>query len=61
MKRNSLNEILYDSNKTALEQYIVILQVQLDTMQKNNPVTQTIQACQDLAIEVNRLYKTINN
>ena len=61
MKRNSLNEILYDSNKTALEQYIVILQVQLDTMQKNNPVTQTMQACQDLAIEVNRLYKTINN
>lgn len=61
MKRNSLNEILYDSNKTALEQYIVILQVQLDTMQKNNPVTQTMQACQDLAIEINKLYKTINN
>jgi hypothetical protein len=57
----NLNEVLYDSNKTALEQYIVILQVQLDTMQKNNPVTQTIQACQDLAVEVNRLYKTINN
>jgi len=57
----NLDEVLYDSNKTALEQYIVILQVQLDTMQKNNPVTQTIQACQDLAIEVNRLYQTINN
>ncbi len=57
----NLNEVLYDKNKTALEQYIVILQVQLDTMQKNNPVTQTIQACQDLAIEVNRLYQTINN
>ena len=57
----NLNEVLYDKNKTALEQYIVILQVQLDTMKKNNPVTQTIQACQDLAIEVNRLYKTINN
>lgn len=57
----NLNEILYDSNKTALEQYIVILQVQLDTMQKNNPVTQTMQACQDLAIEINKLYKTINN
>ena len=57
----NLDEILYDSNKTALEQYIVILQVQLDTMQKNNPVSQTMQACQDLAIEVNRLYKTINN
>jgi hypothetical protein len=57
----NLDEVLYDSSKTALEQYIVILQVQLDTMQKNNPVTQTIQACQDLAIEVNRLYKTINN
>jgi hypothetical protein len=57
----NLDEILYDSNKTALEQYIVILQVQLDTMQKNNPVTQTMQACQDLAIEINRLYKTINN
>jgi hypothetical protein len=57
----NLNEVLYDKNKTALEQYIAILQVQLDTMQKNNPVTQTIQACQDLAVEVNRLYKTINN
>lgn len=57
----NLNEVLYDKNKTALEQYIVILQVQIDTMQKNNPVTQTIQACQDLAIEVNRLYQTINN
>jgi hypothetical protein len=57
----NLDEVLYDSNKTALEQYIVILQVQLDTMQKKNPVTQTIQACQDLAVEVNRLYKTINN
>ncbi len=57
----NLDQVLYDSNKTALEQYIVILQVQLDTMQKNNPVTQTIQACQDLAIEVNRLYQTINN
>jgi hypothetical protein len=57
----NLNEVLYDKNKTALDQYIVILQVQLDTMQKNNPVTQTIQACQDLAIEVNRLYQTINN
>lgn len=57
----NLDEVLYDSNKTALEQYIVILQVQLDTMQKNNFVTQTIQACQDLAVEVNRLYKTINN
>jgi hypothetical protein len=57
----NLNEVLYDKNKTALEQYIAILQVQLDTMQKNNPVTQTIQACQDLAIEVNRLYQTINN
>lgn len=57
----NLNEVLYDSNKTALEQYILILQVQLDTMQKNNPVTQTMQACQDLAIEINKLYKTINN
>ena len=57
----NLKEVLYDKNKTALEQYIVILQVQIDTMQKNNPVTQTIQACQDLAIEVNRLYQTINN
>ena len=57
----NLNEVLYDSNKTALEQYILILQVQLDTMQKNNPVTQTMQACQNLAIEINRLYKTINN
>lgn len=57
----NLNEVLYDSSKTALEQYILILQVQLNTMQKNNPVTQTMQACQDLAIEINKLYKTINN
>lgn len=57
----NLNEVLYDSSKTALEQYIVILQVQINTMQKNNPVTQTMQACQDLAIEINKLYKTINN
>jgi hypothetical protein len=57
----NLNDVLYDSNKTAIEQYIVILQVQIDTMQKNNPVTQTMKACQELAVEINNLYKTINN
>lgn len=57
----NLDSVLYDSKKTAIEQYILILQVQLDTMQTNNPVWETIKTCQELAIEVNRLYKTINN
>lgn len=57
----NLDSVLYDSRKSAIEQYILILQVQLDTMQANNPVWETIKTCQELAIEVNRLYKTINN
>lgn len=57
----NLDSVLYDSRKSAIEQYILILQVQLDTMQPNNPIWETIKTCQELAIEVNRLYKTINN
>lgn len=60
MVNNSLTDILFDSNKTALDQYITILEIQLLTMPVTSDVTKTIIACKDLAEDINNLYKTLN-
>lgn len=57
----SLDNILLNSSITAIEQYIVILEIQIQTMPQNSDVTKTIVACRDLALEINRLYKATKN
>lgn len=57
----SLDNILLNSSITAIEQYIVILEIQIQTMPQNSDVTKTIVACRDLALEINRLYKVTKN
>ena len=61
MVNNSLTDILFDSNKTALDQYITILEIQLSTMPVTSDVTKTIIACKDLAEDINNLYKILKN
>lgn len=56
----TINEILFDANRTPLDQYITILEVQLSTMPVTSDVTKTIIACKDLAEDINNLYKTLN-
>ena len=60
MVNNTLTDILFDSNKTALDQYITILEVQLLTMPVTSDVTKTIIACKDLAEDINNLYKILS-
>ena len=60
MVNNTLTDILFDSNKTALDQYITILEIQLLSMPATSDVTKTIIACKDLAEDINNLYKTLN-
>lgn len=60
MINNSINDILFDVNKTALDQYITILEIQLLTMPVTSDVTKTIIACKNLAEDINNLYKTLN-
>jgi hypothetical protein len=60
MVNNSLTDILFDSNKTALDQYITILEIQLLTMPVTSDVTKTIIACKDLAEDINNLYKILS-
>lgn len=57
----TINEILFDSNKTALDQYITILEIQLSTMPVTSDVTKTIIACKELAEDINNLYKILKN
>ena len=57
----TLDNIRLNKSLTAIEQYIVLLDIQLQTMPKNNDVTRTVEACRDLAQEINLLYKKINN
>jgi hypothetical protein len=57
----TITDILFDSNKTAIEQYITILEIQLLTMPKYSKVTRTIIACKELAEEINILYKINSN
>jgi hypothetical protein len=57
----TITDILFDSNKTAIEQYITILEIQLLTMPKYSEVTRTIIACKELADEINILYKINSN
>ena len=56
----TITDILFDSNETALDQYITILEIQLLTMPVTSDVTKTIIACKDLAEDINNLYKTLN-
>ena len=60
MINNSINDILFDVNRTALDQYITILEIQLLSMPVTSDVTKTIIACKDLAEDINNLYKTLN-
>jgi hypothetical protein len=60
MVNNTLTDILFDSNKTALDQYITILEIQLLTMPVTSDVTKTIIACKDLAEDINNLYKILS-
>lgn len=57
----TLDNIFLNKSFTAIEQYIVILDIQLQTLPPNNDVYKTIEACRDLAQEVNNIYKKINN
>ncbi len=57
----TITDILFDSNKTAIEKYIIILEIQLSTMPVTSDVTQTIIACKELAEEINILYKIKSN
>ena len=57
----TITDILFDSNKTALDQYITVLEIQLSTMPSNSDVTKTIIACKELAEEINILYKINSN
>lgn len=57
----TIDNILLNNSLTAIEQYIVLLDIQLQTMPKNNDVFKTIEACRELAQEINLLYKKINN
>jgi hypothetical protein len=57
----TINDILFDANKTALDQYITILEIQLSSMPINSDVTKTIIACKDLAEDINNLYKILKN
>lgn len=57
----TINDILFDANKTAIEQYLTILEIQLQTMPKDSNVTRTIIACKELAEEINILYKINSN
>jgi hypothetical protein len=57
----TITDILFDSNKTAIEQYITILEIQLSTMPVTSDVTKTIIACKELAEEINILYKINSN
>jgi hypothetical protein len=56
----TITDILFDSNKTALDQYITILEIQLLTMPVTSDVTKTIIACKDLAEDINNLYKILS-
>jgi hypothetical protein len=56
----TINDILFDANKTALDQYITILEIQLSSMPINSDVTKTIIACKDLAEDINNLYKILS-
>ncbi|CAB5218562.1 hypothetical protein UFOVP216_30 [uncultured Caudovirales phage] len=56
----TINEILFDANRTPLDQYITILEVQLSTMPVTSDVTKTIIACKDLAEDINNLYKILS-
>jgi len=49
----TITDILFDSNKTALDQYITVLEIQLSTMPVTSDVTKTIIACKDLAEDIN--------
>ena len=60
MVNNTLTDILFDSNKTAIEQYITILEIQLLTMPKYSEVTRTIITCKELAEDINNLYKILS-
>ena len=55
----TINDILFDANRTPLDQYITILEIQLLSMPNNSDVTKTIVACKELAEEINNLYKTL--
>ena len=57
----TINDILFDANRTPLDQYITILEVQLSTMPVTSDVTKTIIACKDLAEDINNLYKILKN
>lgn len=57
----TINDILFDANRTALDQYITILEIQLSSMPSNSDVTKTIIACKDLAEDINNLYKILKN
>lgn len=57
----TITDILFDSNKTAIEQYLTILEIQLSTMPVTSDVTRTIIACKELAEEINILYKINSN
>lgn len=56
----TINDILFDANRTALDQYITILEIQLSSMPSNSDVTKTIIACKDLAEDINNLYKILS-
>ena len=56
----TINEILFNANRTPLDQYITILEVQLSTMPVTSDVTKTIIACKDLAEDINNLYKILS-
>jgi len=56
----TINDILFDANRTPLDQYITILEVQLSTMPVTSDVTKTIIACKDLAEDINNLYKILS-
>lgn len=60
MINNSINDILFDVNRTALDQYITILEIQLLSMPVTSDVTKTIIACKDLAEDINNLYKILS-
>ena len=56
----TITDILFDSNKTALDQYITVLEIQLSTMPVTSDVTKTIIACKELAEDINNLYKILS-
>lgn len=60
MVNNILTDILFDVNRTALDQYITILEIQLSSMPSNSDVTKTIIACKELAEDINNLYKILS-